>query len=659
MPKSQLRRSFKKTFILTGFLLFLLDTRVDPSLLEKVGKLERQRIADQLNERLLQRPGPIELIQDRILPVESPIQNAIDQGNVDYQQTVSPASSHADSPSVSELETGINTLNCTSPSPPPPLTTQQITNDVNLSEISFKNTLKNVSESANIPGVPLYVSGDSFKSNSSSQISISQRENERLVKSVNKKSRQQKPKVKKLKFHECLPGVTSGKKVEESPEVVDERYQRLLEQQTLYLRLQVMQQNAVMNALQGNTETMEQVNEEIESMITKEQKKSSETIKSIDGKKLDDLRVIDLRAQLKQRGLLVSGSKAKLIERLSSFEAGKSTPADFAYSNTIMHDSAHPNNKNTQQATVVQPNTDISSPPATTVMQVTAYATNSGQAYQLIQAVPQQSQNVMQYQVLPAHASTGGDALPPQLRLDQVNTLPVVTVAQPSVMTMQERVSDKPLRAQATPSPSHIQFHISPPPQQSSPTIVLHSGLPLQQASLHHRPKSKVKVQKLPVISQGQCFTMPENVHQDAGIPGLSQSVPPPLQFNNNYIIDTNSTNLNYQNSLSNSSLNQEMTTDIFNGNNQQQQQFRGRASSEPASQLKRFQQNNKVDTTKSVFSNQLEGNNPSSPLSFQPLSYQMSRMSSSSSSISLNSYCGGDAQKTKSPAMVSSFRHL
>ena len=42
---------------------------------------------------------------------------------------------------------------------------------------------------------------------------------------------------------------------------VEERYKKLLEQQTLYLRLQVLQQNAMLNALQGNTESMGQVRE--------------------------------------------------------------------------------------------------------------------------------------------------------------------------------------------------------------------------------------------------------------------------------------------------------------------------------------------------------------------------------------------------------------
>lgn len=571
------------------------DTRVDPSLLEKVGKLERQRIADQLNERLLKRPGPIELIQEHILPVESPIQNAIEQGNLDYQQTVSPASSHADSPSVTDLESGINTLNCTSPSPPPPMMDQH---QINLTDISFQKQLRSVSESSSLSS-PMYTDTNF---NKSSQISLSQKENERLVKSLNKKTRQTKPKVKKLKFHECLPGNTTGQKQPQEPnsEIVDERYKRLLEQQTIYLRLQVMQQNAVMNALQGNTESMEQVNEEIEHIITKEQKKSSEPqpIKSIDGKKLDDLRVIDLRAQLKQRGLLVSGSKAKLIERLAAFEEGKASPSDFAYSNSTVQDSTL---GIVASKVATQPVTEMP-PPVTTVMQVTAYATNSGQTYQVIQAVPQSTQNIMQYQVLPTHCATsatnsGGPMT--QLRLDQVSPLPVVAVTQPNVMTVQEKVSDKPLRTQATPSPSTIQFHVTPPPQQQSPTIVLHSGPPLQQASIYHRDKPKVKVQKLPVISQGQCFNLSDS-HQR-----LSQSVPMQQQYNNNYLVDSNTANLNY------TSLNQDLTStdshDIF-----QQQNFRGRASSEPASHLTKLKIN-KLDSTKSVFSN--NSNSPSSML--------------------------------------------
>jgi len=577
------------------------DSRVDPSLLEKVGKLERQRIADQLNERLLQRPGPIELIQDRILPVESPIQNAIDQGSVDYQQTVSPASSHADSPSVSELETGIHTLNCTSPSPPPPphSTPQVPPLPNNFSDVSFKNQLKTVSESGKTAN-PLFVS-DSFKSSHS--ISLSQRENERLVKSVNKKTRQQKPKVKKLKFHECLPGSGTVKKVEVESEVVDERYQRLLEQQTLYLRLQVMQQNAVMNALQGNPESMDQVNEEIEHMMQKENNKTNDTnIKSIDGKKLDDLRVVDLRAQLKHRGLLVSGAKAKLIERLLAFEEGKSTPADFAYSGSnLSHD-----------ASIVASKTTSTMIPSTTVMQVATYATNSGQTYQVVQTVPQSSPSIMQYQVVPATSSSDEQLS----RLDQVNTVPVMALTQPSVMSVQERVSDKPLRAQATPSPSHIQFHITPPPQPQTPTIVLHSGPPLQQASLYQRQRQqKVKVQKLPVISQGQCFDLSESNAQPLG---LSQSVPP-MQLNNNYLMEANQCNLNYNTSLSNSSLHTDVNADndLFNNPSSQ---FRGRASSEPASQLKKMHPL-KSDSTKSVFSHQQ-----------QDLSLQFPKMSPSPS---------------------------
>ena len=586
-----------------------IDSKIDPSLLEKVGKLERQKIADQLNERLLTRPGPIELIQDRILPVESPIQHAIDHGNVDFENTVSPASSHADSPSVSELETGINTLNCTSsPSPPP--------NENNFSE-AFRTQLKSVSERT-LTSVPPSVF-DTRHAPLPTQISISQKENERLVRSLAKKARQPKPKVKKLKFHECQPGSliqqTKGQLhqsqlqtqlQQQENDITDERYKRLLEQQTLYLRLQVMQQNAVMNALQGNPQSIDAVNEEIESMITKEQHKlhDTQTLKSIDGKKFDDLRVIDLRAQLKQRGLLVSGSKAKLIERLSAFEEGKAAPTDFAYSGNFMHDSS-------KAASMTSQTSDVT--PVSTVMQVTAYATNSGQTYQVIQTVPQSppSNNVMQYQVLPTHC-TPNNALP-QLRLDQVNSLPVVAVTQPNIVTVQEGMNEEKsmLTADNSNTHSNIQFQLTPPQQPASPTIMLHSGPPLQQASLMQRERARVQVHKLPVISQGECYVHDNTI--------LSQSMPA-MQYNNNYIIHSQQThtNLNYQNSLSNSSINS------IGDAGGEQPQFRSRASSEPSTQL----QHNDNTTTTSMHSNPNSQLRMSGSCSPSPASYTDGRRS-------------------------------
>lgn len=40
-------------------------------------KLKRARLADNLNERLAQRPGPMELVEKNILPVDSSVKQAI------------------------------------------------------------------------------------------------------------------------------------------------------------------------------------------------------------------------------------------------------------------------------------------------------------------------------------------------------------------------------------------------------------------------------------------------------------------------------------------------------------------------------------------------------------------------------------------------------
>lgn len=501
----------------------LSDHRVDPSLFDSLGRLERQKIADQLSERLLSRPGPIELIQDHILPVESPIQNAIEQGQVAFESTVSPTSSNADSSLVNGIGTGVTTFHCGSPSPPP--STESFAE-------SFKNHLNYISKDNGSTTRSFIKKTPSEPNIGNLTISISQKENEKLVRAVNKKSRPAKPRVKKLKFHECRPPDMPS----DSPSVdeVDERYQRLLEQQTLYLRLQVMQQNAMMNALQGNTNSMEAVTEEIENVINQDATKSAaEVQKSLEGKKLDDLRVRDLRAQLKQRGLLVSGSKARLIERLIAYEEGNSNPADFSYGGV--------NSVAETMQNITSPKTSSSishSTPATTVMQVTTYTTDAtGKTYQVIQAVPQSPHNVMQYQVLPANYVSNAERSLSPLQMEQVNIQPVVAVTQPHVMTLQESVSGlKTMESQA--SPSQIQFHLTPPPQQPSPTIVLHQGPPVQRAALLQHEKHKVQVQHMPGLNQN--FFM-ANQSQTA-FTQLSQSLPA-THFNANYFVQNHLTN--------------------------------------------------------------------------------------------------------------------
>ena len=53
------------------------ETSAEPSLQAKQLKLKRARLADNLNEKIAQRPGPMELVEKNILPVESSLKEAI------------------------------------------------------------------------------------------------------------------------------------------------------------------------------------------------------------------------------------------------------------------------------------------------------------------------------------------------------------------------------------------------------------------------------------------------------------------------------------------------------------------------------------------------------------------------------------------------------
>lgn len=53
------------------------ETGAVPSLQATQMKLKRARLADNLNEKIAQRPGPMELVEKNILPVDSSLKEAI------------------------------------------------------------------------------------------------------------------------------------------------------------------------------------------------------------------------------------------------------------------------------------------------------------------------------------------------------------------------------------------------------------------------------------------------------------------------------------------------------------------------------------------------------------------------------------------------------
>ncbi|NXG18895.1 MYCD protein, partial [Grallaria varia] len=158
-------------------------------------------------------------------------------------------------------------------------------------------------------------------------------------KNRHKKPKDTKPKVKKLKYHQYIP---PDQKAEKSPPPMDSAYARLLQQQQLFLQLQILsqqqQQQQHFNYPGMHQGQLKQSNEQ----MVKSSNSSSTSVNNtplspvkttFSGQtcvssikpgplpsNLDDLKVSELRQQLRIRGLPVSGTKTALMERLRPFQ---------------------------------------------------------------------------------------------------------------------------------------------------------------------------------------------------------------------------------------------------------------------------------------------------------------------------------------------------
>ncbi|KAM9410913.1 myocardin isoform 16-T17 [Salvelinus alpinus] len=187
-------------------------------------------------------------------------------------------------------------------------------------------------------------------------------------KNRHKKPKDVKPKVKKLKYHQYIP---PDQKPEKSPPPMDSAYARLLQQQQLFLQLQILSQQKhahthsqhthsqhtqahahqrqpsfsyqpLHQPVQAQKQSSEQLTVGSSSVTTNMiNSSSSSPVKttysgqtSISPVKpgplppnLDDLKVSELRQQLRIRGMPVSGTKTALIERLRPFTDPTSSPS--------------------------------------------------------------------------------------------------------------------------------------------------------------------------------------------------------------------------------------------------------------------------------------------------------------------------------------------
>ncbi|NWH82417.1 MYCD protein, partial [Piaya cayana] len=326
----------------------LQDSVAEGSIQSTQMKLKRARLADDLNEKIALRPGPLELVEKNIIPVDSAVKEAIKgstQGSFpkatdafafeedSSNDGLSPEQPRSeDSPGSTESTAGAK-----APELPPaapagatqdhPHSTDSLTPDPASAQGSQCDSPKQAAAQESLPlPVPSAV-----KSKSSSD-----------SKNRHKKPKDTKPKVKKLKYHQYIP---PDQKAEKSPPPMDSAYARLLQQQQLFLQLQILsqqqqqqQQQQVFSYPGMHQGQLKQSNEQ----LAKSSNSSSTSVNTtplspvkttFSGQtcassikpgplpsNLDDLKVSELRQQLRIRGLPVSGTKTALMERLRPFQ---------------------------------------------------------------------------------------------------------------------------------------------------------------------------------------------------------------------------------------------------------------------------------------------------------------------------------------------------
>ncbi|XP_054372596.1 myocardin-related transcription factor B isoform X2 [Molothrus ater] len=371
------------------------ETFAEPSLQATQMKLKRARLADDLNEKIAQRPGPMELVEKNILPVDSSVKEAIIVGQENYPQALDdfsfdedssdalspdqPASQESqgsaaspgepkpsDSPSPITPNAATSTQYPPLTSPVPEFLKTPSTIEQHVTRSTAAATLTTTTVSAAKPGPTLVKQSHPKNPND---------------KHRSKKCKEPKPRVKKLKYHQYIPPDQKGEKNEPQ---MDSNYARLLQQQQLFLQLQILSQQqqhynyqTILPALlkplndkqsnNGNS-PLNTLNNSTPASAASSPRQSSNVPSRKPGplpSSLDDLKVAELKMELKLRGLPVSGTKTDLIERLKTYQDLNNNGVATSTSVTVTTSSGATGN--TGEVTVAFPVATVNKPVANTI----------------------------------------------------------------------------------------------------------------------------------------------------------------------------------------------------------------------------------------------------------------------------------------------------
>ncbi|XP_075415292.1 myocardin isoform X2 [Tenrec ecaudatus] len=313
-------------------------------------KLKRARLADNLNEKLALRPGPLELVEKNILPVDSAVKEAIKGNQVSFSKSADAFAFEEDSSSD-----GLSPEQTRSDDPQAATGSPSDTKAVETTLVASLGTIQDPAsgseqdrnDSTSQPGNQSEARKQGLGPLGSPVPAHAAVKSKSLCDNKNrhKKPKDSKPKVKKLKYHQYIP---PDQKAEKSPPPMDSAYARLLQQQQLFLQLQILSQQQQHRFHYPGVHPA-QLKETNEQMVRNPNTSStplsntplSPVKNNFSGQtgisslkpgplpsNLDDLKVCELRQQLRIRGLPVSGTKTALMERLRPFQdcSGNSVP---------------------------------------------------------------------------------------------------------------------------------------------------------------------------------------------------------------------------------------------------------------------------------------------------------------------------------------------
>ncbi|XP_043944815.1 myocardin-like [Protopterus annectens] len=322
-------------------------------------KQKKARLTEDLSDRILHQPGPLELLEKNILPLDSSIKDAM-KGQIPFPETSESFPFDDDlssTASSSPEQPGHEQSRCFATSP-------GITNDESSSTSSTnfqchfqlpqgmeinQSIVASVSEAES-----LTINGQATNGISTTKAPILPKAplkpSEAAKSQRHKKPKDSRPKVKKLKYHQYVP---PDQKAEKVPATMDTAYSQLLQQQQIFLQQQIInQQQKQAFCLQAvfpiNTSdhiiSFTSAAPTCAPAIPLSSPTTPSTPSTPSPSKpellpanLDDLTVSELRQQLRKRGLPVSGTKPALLERLKSDQVArtKQPPVPITSNNLI------------------------------------------------------------------------------------------------------------------------------------------------------------------------------------------------------------------------------------------------------------------------------------------------------------------------------------